>query len=162
MAGVGRSVAHDGYRQSFLALTVFCPDKPDDAMHEGKFGYCEAPRTKGWRSGRPMLRLRELTAKVSATHASPNGSCPSRAGGNRTARAFGQLGIDRKAHDTRTGSLCGLSALMVSILGQITVRQAAAFATRVLEVQRPAAILALKQLHCFAYPGRLRPSAVRT
>ena len=70
MAGVGRSVAHDGYRQSFLALTVFCPDKPDEAMHEGKFGYREAPRTKGWRSGRPMLRLRELTAKVSATDAS--------------------------------------------------------------------------------------------
>jgi len=44
-----------------LALTAILPDKPDEAMHEGKF--VTAMR-------REQKRLRELTAQVSATYAS--------------------------------------------------------------------------------------------
>ena len=66
MAGVGRSMAHDGYGQSFLALTAILPDKPDEALHEETL----LRRGAGDKRIRPMLRLRELTAQVSATHAS--------------------------------------------------------------------------------------------
>jgi len=59
-----------------------------------------------------MLRLRELTAQVSIRLRLARVEIEHR------ARAFGQLGNDRKADDTRTGSPCGVSALMISRSGK--------------------------------------------
>ena len=55
-----------------------------------------------------MLRLRELTAQVSATHASTKRFMSVSRGwkSNTAPGLFGQLGNDRKADDTRTGSPC--------------------------------------------------------
>ena len=67
MAGVGRSVAHDGY-----GAIVFGAD--GDFTPTSLMRLCTKdsllPRGAGDKRIRPMLRLRELTAQVSATHAS--------------------------------------------------------------------------------------------